>query len=345
MDPLRKNIGPHIRHEDTTRSMMIDVCIALLPALIWGIYAFGLRALLIAAISVFFCVASEALFALILHRPLSIGDGSAVVSGLILAMSLPVSIPLWIPPIGAIFAMVITKCLFGGIGKNPVNPALAARALLFALFSRFVTRFTEPFSKISMFRIHPKDSDLSDFISQNTPFDLLRGEPLSEKLSLSSLISGTTAGAIGEVSALLLLAGFLYLLVRGVVSWHIPAGFLGTMLLFGLCFPQGHSPLEGALLSVLCGGVLFLAIFCATEPATSPITPWGKIVFGILCGLITSVLHLCGIYHEAGTFAILLANFAAFWLDFLFAPRPFGTKPKLLLKKEKAKKEQEEPAQ
>lgn len=326
MDPIRNEKGPHIRHEDTTRSLMLDVCIALLPALIWGVYVFGLRALVIAVISVFFSVGSEALIEVILKRPITVADGSAVVSGLILALSMPVSVPLWIVPIGAVFATVITKALFGGLGRNWVNPALSARILLFAAFSRFITRQTEPFAGISPLQIHPKSSSLADLISQKTPLDLLRGEPLDEHLSLSALFSGTTAGAIGEVSAILLLAGLLYLLVRKVVSWYIPAGFLGTVLLFGLIFPNGHSPIEGALLSVLCGGVIFVAVFCATDPVTSPITPWGKLAFGILCGLITSLFRLFGIYHEASAFAVLIANFASIPLDLLFPPRAFGTK-------------------
>ena len=318
--------GPHIRHEDTTRSIMLDVCIALSPAFLWGIYVFGFRAVTIALLSILFSVGSEACFQLLLKRPLTISDLSSVATGLILALSLPVSVPLWIVPIGAIFATIAVKCLFGGLGKNPLNPALAARALLFLAFSKFITRFTEPFSKLSVFALHPTTNSISDSISQNIPAGLPMGEEARKALSFSALFSGTTAGPIGQVSAILLLAGLLYLLVRKVVSWHIPAGFLGTVFFLGLLFPQGPGNLASAFLSVLCGGVIFSAVFCATDPTTSPIAPWSKLTFGFLCGLFTFVLRLFGLGYEAPVFAILIANLLVYPLDLILIPRAFGTK-------------------
>lgn len=339
MDLLKNGNSPHIRHEDSNRSIMLDVCVALGPALIWGIYVFGLRALVITLLSILSCVGAEALFQLLLRRKVTVGDLSAVVSGMLLAMNLPVAVPLWIIPPAAIFAMVVVKGLFGGLGKNPLNPILGAKAVLLLIFPSVMNRFTHPFSSLSPFRITLTEKELAGAVTVSPLRSLKEG--FFSEITLSDLLTGSVAGNIGEVSSLLLLAGFLYLLVRRAITWHIPVCFFGTVTLMTLLFPQAGEPLSYMQTSLLSGGLLLGAVFMATDPSSSPVTTWGKVIFGILCGILTVVFRSIGTDTQGVVFAILASNLLARPLDILLRPRPYGEKSRAekLLQKIREKKQ------
>ncbi len=316
--------SPHIRTADTSRSIMIDVCIALMPALIWGIYVFGLRALTITLISVVFAVASEFLWEKLMKKPITVLDFSAVVTGLLLALNLPVTVPLWMPAVGSIFAIIVVKQLFGGIGKNFVNPALAARVFLLLAWSAPMSSFTKAGSPyFSAFRISlPQDS--VDAVAGATPLALLKNGTIPSSPSLFNMFIGYESGTIGEVSALLLTAGFLYLLVRRVVTWHIPVCYIGTVLIITFVFTKNSLPFDFALSQVLSGGLFLGAVFMATDYATSPITNTGRVVFGVGCGLLTVFIRYFGGLNEGVSFAILIMNLLVWYIDRYTKPVRFG---------------------
>ncbi len=321
MELYRVGVSPHIRHEDTTRSLMLDVSIALLPAALWGIYAFGLRALVILLTGVGFCVFFDFIFGRGFQNQGSVKDASAVVSGMLLALSLPVSVPLWLVPLGAFFAMMV-KQLFGGLGKNFVNPVLSAKAFLLLSFPLSMTRFTLPFSYLNPFTLRLSDSAVETALATTPLQQLQQGE--KAVFSLSELFSGTIPGCIGEVSSLLLLAGMVYLLVRRVISFHIPLAFVGTAALLFFLFPKGDNALLYMAQSLLSGSLLLGAIFMATDPVTSPVTAGGKLLFGVLCGAMTFLLRRFSTAEEAVVFAILTAELFVPYFDRIFRPRPYG---------------------
>lgn len=301
--------SPHIKHRDTVRSIMADVIIALLPALIWGVYVFGWRALVITAASIASCVISEAVFQKILNKPITIGDLSAVVTGLLLALNLPVSIPIWMVVVGAVFATVIVKQLFGGIGKNIVNPALAARVFL---MMSFVDKMSG-------------DAYTFDGVATATPLVALKTGSFNN-LSLRSMMIGRTAGCIGEVSTVLLIIGGIYLVCRKVITWHIPVSFIGTVALITFIFPHGaeNFDVRYMLMQICAGGLMIGAIYMATDYVTSPVTSLGRIVYGVLCGLITVFIrYFCG-NPEGVSFAILISNLLVYYIDKVTLPRRFG---------------------
>ena len=316
---------PHIRMYDTTRTIMIDVCIALLPALIWGVYVFGSRVLMHTAISVIFAVLAEFTYEKLLKKPITALDFSAVVTGMLLALNLPVSAPLWLSAVGAVFAIVVVKQLFGGIGKNFVNPALAARVFLFA-WPTYMSIFTNPGAKLSTFAIGvPKGVDA---VASATSLASLKNSVFPENTSLSDAIIGVENGCIGEVSALLLSAGFIYLLARRVITWHIPVTYIGTVFLLSLIFPQGAPALDFALWEIFSGGLFLGAIFMATDYSTSPITKRGRIIYGIGCGALTVLIRYFGGYPEDVSFSILIMNLLVWYIDKWTRPKPFGYTPK-----------------
>lgn len=311
--------SPHIRHGDTTRSIMLDVIIALTPALIWGVISFGLRALTVVLISVAFSVLFEYGFEKILKRPVTVGDFSAALTGLLLGLNLPASVPYWMPIVGAFFAIVVVKQLFGGIGKNFLNPALAARVFLFA-WPAEMTNFTAPFSRMSIFA----SSDAIDALASATPLASLKTGTLPD-ISLTDLILGKCGGTIGEVSTVLLLLGGIYLLVRRVISWHTPVAFIGTVALLTLIFPQNSDVLAFTASELLSGGLILGAFFMATDYATTPITAKGRLIFGVGCGLITVFIRYFGGYPEGVSFSILIMNTLVYYIDKFTKPRAFGT--------------------
>ena len=285
MSKLTVSVSPHIHSGRTTTKIMLDVIIALLPATIAGVVIFGLRALLVIGVTVGASVGFEALFNLIVKRKQTIGDLSAIVTGLLLALNLPANIPIWQCVIGALFAIIIVKCLFGGLGYNPVNPAITARVFMLIAFGS-MAKGAFP--------------TIVDTVATSTP---LSAETMPKLLDL---FLGVHGGAIGETCALALLVGGIYLLVRRVISWEIPVSFILTVFVFAF-FKEGFD-FTLALSQVLAGGVMIGAFFMATDYVTSPSTLFGKLIFGVLIGLITSLIRYFGSYPEGVSFAILFAN-------------------------------------
>ncbi len=314
--------SPHITSPDTTATVMFDVILALLPAFLWGVYVFGIRALAVMAVSVIACVGFEAAAQFLLHRPVTIRDMSAVVTGLLLAMNLPVSVPLWMPVVGGFFAIVVVKQLFGGIGCNFVNPALAARVFLFSWASE-MTAFSADGEKVTS--LAPVLAE-GDIVASATPLASLKAGQIPPE-TIIDMFLGQHAGCIGEVSALLLLAGGIFLLYQRVITWHIPVAYLGTVALMTFIFPQNAGmPVEFMLYELLAGGLMLGAFFMATDYATSPVTPVGRLIFGAGCGLLTVLIRYFGAYPEGVSFSILVMNLLVWYIDKATMPRRFGGK-------------------
>ncbi len=323
MPPLLKvQSSPHIKSPETTTTVMLDVLIALLPAYIWGVYVFGMRALSIGLISVASAVGFEALIQFWLHRQITISDLSAAVTGLLLAMNLPVGVPLWMPIVGAFFAIAIVKQLFGGIGKNFVNPALAARVFLFS-WAGDMSTFQVFGEKINSTAITLSESDI---IAGATPLASLKQGILPET-NIFDMLTGNISGCIGEVSSVLIIAGGIYLLVRRVISWRIPVAYIGTVALITFLLPkEGTLAVDFMLYEILSGGLMLAAFFMATDYSTSPVTPNGRLLYGCGCGLITVLIRYYGSYPEGASFAVLIMNLLVWYIDKLTMPRRFGGK-------------------
>lgn len=289
--------APHIRRKRNTQSIMLDVIIALMPALIASILIFGERALLVVLVCVATCVLCELGFQLLCKRNTTITDLSAVVTGVLLGFNLPHTIPIWQAVFGSIVAIIVVKQLFGGIGKNFANPAITARIVMMVSFASTMTSF----SKI-------------DGVSSATPLTELGNN------NLLDLFLGKHTGSLGETCALALILGGIYLICRRIITWHIPVTFIGTAAILGAI--AGHNPAE----YVLCGGLLLGAIFMATDYSTSPHTSWGKVIFGIGCGAITFVIRQFGGYNEGVSFAILIMNILTPYIIILTRKKPYGTK-------------------
>ena len=303
---LHLSASPHIHSGKSTSAIMRDVLIALLPATVAGTVIFGWRSLLVVAVCVVSCVLLEAFYNLITKKPQTVGDLSAAVTGLLLALNLPANIPIWQCVLGSVFAIILVKCLFGGIGCNLVNPAITARVFMLVSFGSMANQAM------------PK---IVDAVSSATPLaEIAQGETPS----LLSLFLGTTGGAIGETCALALIIGFIYLLARRVITWHVPVSFVGTVFLISF-FVEGMN-FQTALSLVLSGGLLIGAIFMATDYVTSPATKWGKIIFGIGAGVLTFAIRKYGTYPEGVSFAILFMNILTPYIEKLTARRVFGGK-------------------
>lgn len=315
---------PHIRTSESTSTIMLDVIIALLPCVAAGIYYFGVRA----AILVFTCVLSsiifEHLWCVYFKKPTTVWDLSAIVSGIILAANLPVAIPLWLPIVGSFFMIVIVKMCFGGLGQNFMNPAAAARAFLMASWPVYMTTWVVPFSKLSFWA-------MPDVVSSPTPLAILKGtEAVSQQLpNILTLYFGRTGGSLGETSAFAILIGAVYLLNRRTINWKIPTFYIGTVALIAYIF-GGETLFTGNVLyHLFSGGLMFGAVFMATDYTTSPITPKGQIIFGIGLGILTMWIRLRGGYPEGVCYSILLMNVVAPLIDKLTPPRQFGGRVKL----------------
>ena len=290
---------------------MLDVLIALLPALVWSVYVFGVRALLVTAVSAASCEIFEFLYCKLMKKKTPNGDLSAAVTGVLLAFTLPSTIPLWMVVVGAFFAIVIVKQLYGGIGKNVVNPALAARVFMFLSFSHEMSNYTAP-------------HDLAvDAVASATPLTFLQKGTLPSA-ALIDCFTGDIGGCIGEVSALLLLLGGLYLVFRRVITWHIPVCYIATVALLTFLFPPaGIAGSTFMLYELTTGGLLLGAIFMATDYVTSPTTKPGRVIYGVGCGLITVFIRYFG-YPEGVSFAILVMNLFTLVLDKWTMPVKFG---------------------
>ncbi len=316
---LTVSASPHIRSSVDTRSIMLTVIIAMLPALLWSIYLYGIRALLVVAVSTLASVASEFLYQKLMKQRVTVSDLSAVVTGILVGFNLSPLIPLWIAAVGSIFAIVIVKQLFGGIGKNFLNPALAARVFLFIAFSKPMSTFAEPLSKISLFNSN------ADVIASATPMASLKAGTVPPDINIIQSFIGQTSGCIGEVSCLLLLCGGLVLLVRRVITWHIPVSFIGTVALLTYLFAPRTADAASFMMFSICSGGLFLgAIFMATDYATCPMTSSGKLIYGVGCGAITVFIRFFAGFNEGVSFAILIMNLLVWYIDKLTRPRPFG---------------------
>ena len=315
---VRVSPAPFLRTSDRTSSLMLDVIIALLPAYLWGIYTFGTRVLTVGVVSIGCCVLFEALMQLITRRPVKIFDLSAVITGLLLTMGFSSAVPIWMPIVGAFISIVLVKGLFGGLGRNLINPALAARVVLL-LWPSQLHIFTAPGERLS-------GIGLTEVASVTTPLEALHSGAFP-RVMLSDLILGKTAGCIGEIFPVLLLAGGIYLLLRRVISWHIPVAFIGTVACLTFFFPQIEgSSVNFMLCHLFSGGLLLGAIFMATDPVTSPSTPYGRILFGVGCGVLTVLFRYFGYFAEGMPFAILVMNLLVWVIDRYVVPTPFGGK-------------------
>lgn len=299
--------SPHIRGAFRTNRIMADVVLALLPALAVGIWHFGVQALVVTFVCVASAVAAEWLYSVVTKGRNTIVDGSAVVTGLLLAMTLPSTVPYWQAALGSVFAIVVIKCLCGGLGQNIFNPALAARAFLLLIYPVGLTRYQV------------------DGVTAATPLHHMVMPSLPEE-SLMDMFLGNCPGSIGEISALVLLIGGGYLVYRKVISVRNPAAYLGTVAVVTLVFSKTDAPLQWMLYSLLSGGVMLGAIFMATDYATSPATPVGQIVYGVGCGVLTVVFRYFGLFPEGVTYAILLMNALVWVIDYYTPIRRFGTK-------------------
>ena len=324
MNLFKVSSSPHIRSNDTTRSIMTDVLIALTPSMLWGIYVFGFRVAVISLVAIAAAVLSEFVYQYALKREITILDMSAAVTGLLLALNLPVSVPLWIPIVGSVFAIIVVKQLFGGIGKNFINPALAARIFLLSWPEEMQT-YVKPFTKLPAFVFNVTEQ-ANDAISGATSMSEL-SSGIADSVSMLDKFYGFIPGSIGEISKLMLLLGFMYLLLRRVITSHIPLSYIATVFV-GMAaysyFNGQTAPLNYALNHVLSGGLLIGAIFMATDYTTSPVTSSGKIIFGVGCGVITIVIRLFGGYPEGVSFAILIMNTLVWHIDKWTRPKPFG---------------------
>jgi len=330
LSQVKVSNSPHIRSEDNTRQIMLDVIIALIPALALGVFVFGARALVVTAVSVIGSVFFEWLYNKLLKKPCTIGNCSAIVTGMLLAYTLPVTAPLWMVLIGDLFAIVIVKALFGGIGKNFMNPALGGRAFLMASYPVFMTTWAKVRTSLPLF------GTPADVVTGATPLSFMKEGNLPD-VSLADAALGMVGGCLGEVSALALLAGGVWLVYRRVISLRIPVCFIGTVAVLTLIFPKGGSGFEWMAYQLLSGGLMLGAIFMATDYASSPVTPKGQIIYGIGCGLLTVLIRYFGSYPEGVSYAILIMNCCVFLIEKISQPVKFGyVKP---VKAPKAEKE------
>lgn len=310
VDMYNVSVSPHIRDKSSTRKIMIDVCIALVPTLAFGVWHFGLNALFVILSSVVSCVVSEAVFELIVKKPVTVFDFSAVVTGLILALNMLPNVAWWVPAVGGVFAIVIVKMLFGGIGQNIMNPALAARCFLLISFASRMTDFSV------------------DGVSSATPLAVLKS---GGSVDLLDAFLGFKTGCIGEVSVLAILIGAAYLLIKKVISIRIPAVYILSTALFIFLFSlfkTGMPTWQFMLGELLTGGLMAGAFFMATDYTTSPITKWGQVIYAVLIGFLTAVFRILGSSAEGVSYAIIISNLAVPIIEKITVPKPFGVKKK-----------------
>ncbi|MDO4787692.1 MAG: RnfABCDGE type electron transport complex subunit D [Johnsonella sp.] len=311
--------SPHVRDNSTTSKIMLDVVIAMLPASLFGVYQFGLSALVIILGTVFAAVLAEYAYERIMKKTITIKDYSAVVTGLILALNMPPEIPVWIPMLGSVFAIVVVKQFYGGIGYNWMNPALAARCFLLISFAGKMTDFSSKhfgFDALSgSTPMVPLKYGITDAVSSAT-------QPQVVIYSLKDMFIGRIPGSIGEVSALALLIGAAYLLLKKVITLRIPLAYIISLLVFAFIF--GEQDYQYIMRHLLGGGLIFGAFFMATDYTTSPITPLGQIIFGIFIGLLTGLFRIFGGSAEGVSYAIIIGNIVYPLIEKMTLPRAFG---------------------
>ena len=300
--------SPHIRGDFRTSRLMLDVVIALIPTLVVGVISLGFRALLVTLISMASAVVAELLYSLLFRKRNTLADCSALVTGMLFALTLPATTPYYVVALGSAFAIFFVKLLCGGLGQNIFNPALAARAFMLMLFPVALTRYAAV-----------------DGVSSATPLHHMVMPALPEE-SILDMFLGNCPGSIGELSALALIIGGIYLVVRKVISPRIPLAYIGSVAVLTLVFSKTDAPAQWMLYSLFSGGLMLGAIFMATDYATSPVTAKGQIVYGIGCGVLTVIFRYFGLYPEGVTYAILLMNACVWVIDRYTAPRRFGVK-------------------
>ncbi len=310
------SVSPHIRDKSSTQKIMIDVCIALIPTLAFGVWHFGSNALIVIISSVVSCVISELIFELIYKKPITVFDFSAVVTGLIIALNMPPQVSWWVPAVGGVFAIIVVKMLFGGIGQNIMNPALAARCFLLISFTSRMTDFAT-----------------TDGISSATPLAQVKA---GELINLKNAFFGLQNGCIGEVCCAAILIGFVYLLIRKVISPRIPLIYMGSALVFIVIFAAikgkhigfDYETLNFILGNLLTGGLMSGAIFMATDYTTSPITKSGQVIFALLIGFLTAIFRVLGSSSEGVSYAIIISNLLVPLIEKITVPKAFGMRKK-----------------
>lgn len=308
--------SPHVRDNSSTANIMKDVCIAMIPTLAFGCFQFGLSALIVVISTVLACVLAEYLYEKFMKKPITIGDFSAVVTGLILALNMPPQIPVWMPILGGVFAIIVVKQLYGGLGQNFMNPALAARCFLLISFAGSMTNFSSLAMKY-------------DSSSTPTPLAFLKAKGIGEALGQYDLINmflGRIPGTIGEVSTIALLIGAIYLVVRKVISLRIPLIYIATVAIFVFVFGD-HNPTT-VLYHIFGGGLIFGAFFMATDYVSSPVTKMGQVYFAIFIGILTGLFRLFGGNAEGVSYAIIIGNIVAPLLEKATLPKAFGREAK-----------------
>ncbi|MCI8454728.1 MAG: RnfABCDGE type electron transport complex subunit D [Lachnospiraceae bacterium] len=296
--------SPHVRNNVATKNLMYDVAIAMLPATVWGVMQFGIYSLVVVVATVLSCVLSEYVYETLMHKPITISDGSALVTGMILGLNMPPTIPLWMPVLGGVFAIIVVKQLYGGLGQNFMNPALAARCFLLISFAGSMTRFTDP---------------VTDTIASATPLATIKA---GGEFDVAAMFIGRIPGTIGEVSAIALLIGAAYLLYKKVITIRIPGTYILTFAVFAFIF--GQQNINYVLAEVFGGGLIFGAFFMATDYVTSPITPKGQIVFGVCLGILTGLFRLFGGSAEGVSYAIIFCNILVPLIERVTLPVAFG---------------------
>ena len=317
---LNVSSSPHVRDHSSTKSIMRDVVIALLPAALVGIYNFRLSAVLVILTTCVTCMLSEYIWQKCMKQPVTTGDFSALLTGLLLALNLPATIPLWMCVVGGVFAIIVAKQMFGGLGQNFMNPALAGRCFMMLSFSSAMTSFTVKKGAAYMYGV------AVDATSSATPLAQVKEGGLPD---LEAMFLGTTTGTIGETSVAALLIGAIYLLAKRIIDWKIPVVYILTFSVFDIAYQMAAGNAAYPLVYELCGGGLILgAFFMATDYVTSPITAKGKVIYGILLGLLTGLFRFFGESAEGVSFAIIIANVCVPLIERWTVPKPFGKEGK-----------------
>jgi Na+-translocating ferredoxin:NAD+ oxidoreductase subunit D len=312
IDNLIVSGSPHIHKPTSVSRIMWTVVISLIPALIAGVIIFGLDALWVTLAAVAAAVLTELTFGLLTKKKITILDGSAVITGILLAFNLPSGVPLWLPVVGSIFSIAIGKQVFGGLGQNIFNPALVGRVFLMASWPKYMTTFTRPLSY--------------DAITSATPLAVLKEGRVLDHISYLDLFLGKHGGCIGEVCILALLIGAAILLIKGYISWHIPVTYIMTVAVFTYIFGAGQFFSGDWLFHILSGGLILGAFFMATDYVATPLTTKGQLIFGVGCGLLTGVIRIWGGYPEGVSYAILMMNAATPFIDRYTKNRIYGVK-------------------
>ncbi len=313
--------SPHIKRKTTTQSVMMHVLIALIPAFIWGVLTGGIMAVVLTAMSVALCVFFEFAYQKLMKKPVTVSDLSAAVTGVLLAFNVPSTCAPWVLAFGCFFAIIVVKQLFGGIGKNIVNPAIAARIFMFVSWPEQMTNFENKLDTLS------SATPLTAIAAGNVP-----------KYSILDALVGNIPGCIGEISAILLVAGGLHLIIHRIITPHIPLAFIGTVVVLAFFFPLGDlNAFQSIGYQVFSGGLMLGAIFMATDYTTSPVTSWGRIIYGVGCGALTMLIRYLGAYPEGVSFAIMIMNLLVWYIDKVTAPKVFGMRKPKTAKKEGTK--------